>query len=89
MKREFAEQIVNQYLGRIYSFVRQRVSNEEEAADVAQEISLNIYKALCVKEVNAIDGFVWTVARNTLINYYRGKQKRIPVLLKSQSNERR
>ena len=75
MKREFAEQIVNQYLSRIYSFVRQRVSNEEDVADVAQEISLNIYKSLCVKEVNSIDGFVWTVARNILINYYRGKQK--------------
>lgn len=75
MKREFAEQIVEEYINRIYSFVRQRVSNEQDTADVAQEICLNIYKALCVKEVNSIDGFVWTVARNTLINYYRGNRK--------------
>ncbi|MFQ9515190.1 MAG: sigma-70 family RNA polymerase sigma factor [Eubacterium sp.] len=75
MKKEYAEQIVNQYINRIYSFVKQRVSNEQDIFDVSQEICLNIYKALCVKTVNSMDGFIWTVARNTLINYYRGKQK--------------
>ncbi len=75
MKREYAEQIVNQYINRIYSFVKQRISNEQDVLDVAQEICLNIYRALSVKQVHSIDGFVWTVARHTLINYYRGKQK--------------
>lgn len=42
MKREYAEQIVNQYIDRIYSFVKQRVSNEQDVNDVAQEICLNI-----------------------------------------------
>lgn len=75
MKREYAEQIVNQYISRIYSFVKQRVANEQDVKDVAQDICLNIYRSLLLKDVTNLEGFIWTVARHTLTNYYRGKQK--------------
>ena len=73
MEQNNANEIVNEYITRIYSFVKKRVSNEADAQDIAQEIALKLYKSLCIKEVVNVEGFVWTVARNTLSNFYRDK----------------
>lgn len=35
MTKEFAGQIVEQYINKVYSFVQQRVSGEQDIADVA------------------------------------------------------
>ncbi len=75
MKREYAEQIVEKYMKWIYAFVAGRVSNESDVADVTQDICLNLYKGARAQEVYTEEAFVWSIARNTLANYYRGKQK--------------
>ena len=75
MEQNNANEIVNEYITRIYSFVKKRVSNEADAQDIAQEIALKLYKSLCIKEVVNVEGFVWTVARNTLSNFYRDNSR--------------
>lgn len=75
MKREYASEIVNQYMKRIYSYVSQRISNEQDVCDVAQDICFHIYKAAIAKEIYALDAFIWKAAKHTLANYYRKKQK--------------
>ena len=75
MIQKKADQIVQEYIDRIYAYVKKRVSNEADVEDVSQEIALNLYRALRVKEIDNMDAFVWTVAKNTLVNYYRGRQK--------------
>ena len=72
MEQKEAGEIVNNYINRIYSFVKKRVSNEADVQDISQEIAFKLYKSLCIKDVINVDGFVWTVARNTLVNFYRG-----------------
>ena len=75
MKQEQANEIVNRYVERIYAYMRKRISNQADVEDVSQETAFKLYQALCVKKIENIDGFVWTVAKNTLVNYYRGQQK--------------
>ncbi len=75
MKKEYANQIINNYIKRIYAFVKNRVSNEEDAMDLTQDICLKIYNKLCTDEIYSIEAFIFTVARHTLANYYRGNSK--------------
>lgn len=75
MKREYANTIVAQYMERIYSYVSQRISNEADICDIAQDICFHIYKVALTKEIYALDAFIWKVAKHTLANYYRKRQK--------------
>lgn len=75
MKKDEANQILSGYVERIYAYMRRRISNPADVEDIAQETAFKLYQALCVKNVENVDAFVWTVARNTLVNYYRGQQK--------------
>ncbi|MCR5737573.1 MAG: sigma-70 family RNA polymerase sigma factor [Eubacterium sp.] len=72
---ENVNKIVEQYIERIYAYVKKRVANEADVEDITQEIALNLYRALCVKEVDNVEGFVWVVVKNTLTNFYRGNAK--------------
>jgi RNA polymerase sigma factor (sigma-70 family) len=70
-----ANETVEQYIDRIYAYVKKRVANEADVEDITQEIALNLYRSLCVKDVENVEGFVWVVAKNTLTNFYRGNAK--------------
>lgn len=74
MKREQAEKITTEYLKPIYGFALKRCANLQDAEDLTQEIVLHAFRALLVKEdVDSPDKFIWTVAHNSLANYYRNK----------------
>lgn len=75
MKQDQAEQIVEQYMKPVYAFVIKRISHVQDAQDVAQDICLKLYRSLCQREIDDIPAYVWTVARHSLANYYRGKQR--------------
>lgn len=75
-KRKKAGQTAADYMKYIYGFALKKTNNLQDAEDLAQEICLKIYKALLVKDdIESIDKFVWTIAHNTLANYYRDKSK--------------
>jgi len=71
-----AEQIVEIYLKKLYSYALNKTANLQDAQDLVQDIILNLYSALLVKEIHNLDAFVWRLAHNVLVNYYRGKAKR-------------
>lgn len=73
MKREKAEQIVNEYLKKIYGFLLTKTANLQDAEDLTQEIALKLYNSLIIHEVDNITAFIWCIVRNMLANYYRGK----------------
>ena len=76
MKREHAEKITTEYLKPIYSFALKRCSNLQDAEDLTQEIVLRAFRALLVKDnLDSPEKFIWTVAHNSLANYYRDKTK--------------
>lgn len=76
MEREQAEKLTTEYLKPIYGFALKRCANLQDAEDLTQEIVLKAFHALlCRESIETPDKFIWTVAHNTLANYYRGKAK--------------
>ena len=70
--RHKAEGLVTAYAGRIYAFCCKRTASLQDAEDLAQEICLKLFSALCAKGLPEYpDRFVFTVAHNQLANYYR------------------
>lgn len=76
MKRQDAERIITEYLKPIFGFALKRCRNAQDAEDLSQEIVLRAFRALIVKDdIEDVGKFIWTVAHNTLANYYRDSAK--------------
>lgn len=55
----------NEYLGKVFYFCLKKTGNEQEAAELSGEISLEVVQALARgKEPEKFDAWVWAVARN-------------------------
>lgn len=75
MNYQQAEQTVAKYIRKLYCYALKKTANLQDAEDLAQEITLRLYSALLVKEIYNLDAFVWRLAHNQLVNYYRGKAR--------------
>ena len=76
MQRQDAEKIITEYVKPIFGFALKRAKSEHDAEDLSQEIVLRAFRALLSKDDIADTGkFIWTVAHNTLANYYRDAGK--------------
>ena len=75
-----AEKIVAEYIKPIFCFALKRCKNEKDAEDLSQEIVL---KAFCVfltrDDICNYEKFIWTIAHNTLANYYRNTSRNIGI----------
>ncbi|BCN29095.1 RNA polymerase sigma factor [Anaeromicropila herbilytica] len=76
MNQKDANQVITEYVTKLYGFALKRTANLQDAEDLSQDIAEKLYQALLVKEIDDVNAFVWCVAHNTLVNYYRKKQKR-------------
>ncbi|MBR4083941.1 MAG: sigma-70 family RNA polymerase sigma factor [Lachnospiraceae bacterium] len=76
MNKQDAEKVITEYVKPIFGFALKRCKSEQDAEDLAQEIVLKAFKALLIKDSIVDAGkFIWTIAHNTLSNYYRGMAK--------------
>lgn len=75
MNKQKAEQIVTEYLKKLYGFSLGKTTNLQDAEDLTQDIALKLYNALITSDIYNVNAFVWRIARNTLANYYRGKAR--------------
>ncbi|MBE6637290.1 MAG: sigma-70 family RNA polymerase sigma factor [Ruminococcaceae bacterium] len=76
MNRQDVEKIITEYLKPIFGFALKRCKNSHDAEDLSQEIAIRAFRALLIKDDVADMGkFIWTVAHNTLSNYYRDTAK--------------
>ena len=76
MNRQDVEKIITEYLKPIFGFALKRCKNIHDAEDLSQEIAIRAFRALLVKDdVRDMGKFIWTVAHNTLSNYYRDGAK--------------
>ena len=76
MNRQDVEKIITEYLKPIFGFALKRCKSIHDAEDLSQEIAIRAFRALLVKDdVRDIGKFIWTVAHNTLSNYYRDAAK--------------
>ena len=82
-KEKYANQTISKYMQKIYSYAVRHTGSLNDAEDVSQEILLKIYRAVCVKDIENMDAFVWRIAKNTLINFYRDKSSTQVVTLEN------
>lgn len=65
----------------LYGFIRRRVNNEQDAEDLLQEVFLRVHTRLDgLHDHERISPWLYQVARNAIIDYYRGKRDLTPLL---------
>lgn len=80
-------EIFNNYKKRLFSFIRPRVRNEEDAEDLLQEVFYELTESMnLMQPVERVGAWLYTVARNKIIDLYR-KKKPASLLTDTQSNE--
>lgn len=71
--------LYNTYIDRIYRFVYFKLRSKEEAEDVTNDIFLRAWNYLISsdqKQIQSLSGFLYTIARNTVIDIYRQRAKK-------------
>lgn len=73
-------EIYNLFFKRIYRFIYFRVSHKEAAEDLAEEIFLKAFgKISSVRDGDALQAWLYQIARNAVIDYYREKKSDVPL----------
>lgn len=66
----------DKYVKNIYRYVYLKVSDGDVAQDLTQDIFLKIWQHLVdKKDINSFQAFIFRIARNTVIDYYRRNNK--------------
>ena len=72
VNRQDAEKIITQYLKPIFGFALKRCKSIQDAEDLSQEIVMRAFRALLIRDdIADVGKLIWTIAHNTLSNYYR------------------
>jgi len=70
------QQVWQEYHTRLLSFIVSRVSDPTVADDILQDVFLKIQKGLkTLKETNKLKSWIYTITRNTIIDYYRSHKR--------------
>lgn len=65
----------NQMHDRLCGFVCSRVSNEQDAEDLLQDIFFRIYQqSHGLRDPNRLESWMYQIARNRVIDHYRGRK---------------
>lgn len=74
----FAE-LYQQHLGRIYAYLRVRIGNDDDAADLAQQVFLQAFDALPRYRQRGVPFSAWLfqIAHNVVTNTYRRKKNEV------------
>jgi len=76
VNRQEVEKTITEHLKPIFGFALKRCKSIHDAEDLSQEIAIRAFRALLAKDdVADMSKFIWTVAHNTLSNYYRDAAK--------------
>ncbi len=72
--------LYNTYFERIYRFIFYRVSHKETAEDLTEDVFVKIFKKLRdLEQLGAFEGWLFQIARNQVIDYYRRKKQTVPL----------
>jgi len=75
----YIEQVTNRERGRLLNFIRQQVSNREDAEDILQEVLYQFLKGFNdIRSTERITSWLFAVSRNKIIDYFR-KKKSLPL----------
>ncbi len=77
-KEEALSQLYNHYYDRLYRFIYYRVSHKEVAEDLTEEVFIKLFRNLKnLEQTGAFEGWLFQIARNQVIDYYRAKKSTV------------
>jgi RNA polymerase sigma-70 factor (ECF subfamily) len=72
------EQTWERFHAPLFSFIRTRVTDDETAEDLLQDVFLKIHQQIeTLRETKKLESWVYQITRNTLIDYYRSRRQTI------------
>lgn len=78
-------EIYNLYFKKLYRFIFYRVGHKEVAEDLTEELFLKAFAKLAsITDNSAFEGWLYQIARNLVVDYYR--QKRTTIALEEIEN---
>ncbi|MBO5356362.1 MAG: sigma-70 family RNA polymerase sigma factor [Clostridia bacterium] len=77
MNKQRADQVITQYLNKIYGFAINKSFSFDEAEDLCSEIIYAVYTSLLkADEIYNIDGYIWRISEHTYAKYVSAKKRR-------------
>ena len=73
------ESLWQEFSAPVRGFLRARTHSHADAEDLLQNVFLRIHRQLAtLRDTSKLQGWVYRIARNALIDYYRGKREMVP-----------
>lgn len=70
--------LYNHYFERVYRFTYYRTSHKETAEDLTEEVFVKVFDKLKgLEQLAAFEGWLFQIARNKVIDYYRSKKQNV------------
>ncbi len=70
MNKQKVDQIITDYLQKLYGFAVRRTFSYEEAEELCSEIMLEVYQSLLsADEIVNLEGYIWRISENTYSRY--------------------
>jgi len=67
-------QVVKDYGSRLFGFIRSKVSTDEDAEDLIQDVWYQLSNVTAIDTIGQISGWLYTVAKNKITDAYRKKR---------------
>ncbi|OGE79125.1 MAG: hypothetical protein A2751_05800 [Candidatus Doudnabacteria bacterium RIFCSPHIGHO2_01_FULL_46_14] len=75
-------QIYDLYFQKVYRFIYFRVNHKEAAEDLVSEVFIKVWDKLDkIQEAQAFNGWIYQIARNLVIDYYRSRKENVDISL--------
>ena len=77
MDKQQADELIVQYLPKIYGFAMKKAFSYQEAEELSSDIVAEVYLSmLSAKEIVNIDGYVWRISEHVYSKFVSSKKKR-------------
>lgn len=71
--------VINQYSNRLFRFIRGKVSSNEDAEDILQDVWYQLSRVVELDSIEQMSGWLFRVARNRITDGYRKKKADVSV----------
>ena len=77
MDKQQADQLIVEYLPKIYGFAMKKAFSYQEAEELSSDIVEEVYLSfLSAKEIINLDGYVWRISEHVYAKFVSSKKKR-------------
>ena len=70
------EALYREYHGKVFGYIRSKISSAEDAEDLTSEVFLKVYEKLDTfdESKSSLSTWIYTITRNTLTDYFRTRK---------------